>query len=69
MLALRCKHYVEGVMKYGLVVAMLGFGLAACSPAVDAPEILSSAHAAAPMEPLYPPLAADAADGTVHEYY
>ena len=56
-------------MKYGLVVAMLGFGLAACSPAVDAPEILSSAHAAAPMEPLYPPLAADAADGAVHEYY
>jgi len=41
----------------------------ACSPAVDAPEILSSARAASPVEPLYPPLAADAADGAVHEYY
>ena len=56
-------------MKYGLVVALLGFGLAACSPDVEAPDILSSAHAASPMEPFYPPLAADAADGAVHEYY
>ena len=55
-------------MKYGLVVALMGFGLAACSPAVDAPEILSSAHASS-IEPLYPPLAADASDGAVHEYY
>ena len=55
-------------MKYGLVVALVGFGLAACSPAVDAPEILSSARAATPMEPLYPPLAVEAVDGTVHDY-
>ena len=54
-------------MKYGWVVALMGFGLAACSPAVDAPEFLSSAQAASPMEPLYPPLAADAVDGTVQE--
>ena len=56
-------------MKYGLVVALLGCGLAACSPAVEAPELLSSAHAASQAGPLYPPLAADAADGAVHEYY
>jgi hypothetical protein len=55
-------------MNYGLLVALIGFGLVACSPDVDAPEILSSAHAASPLEPLYPPLAADAADGAVHDY-
>jgi hypothetical protein len=55
-------------MKYGWVVALMGFGLAACSPAVDAPEFVSSAQAASPVEPLYPPLAADAVDGTVQEY-
>lgn len=56
-------------MKNGLMVALMGFGLVACSPAVDAPDILSSARAASPSAPLYPPIAADAADGTVHEYY
>ena len=55
-------------MKHGLVVALMGFGLVACSPAVDAPEFVSSAQAASPMQPLYPPLAADAADGAVQEY-
>jgi hypothetical protein len=55
-------------MKHGLVVALMGFGLVACSPAVDAPELVTSARAASPMEPLYPPLAADAVDGTVHDY-
>jgi len=55
-------------MKYGLLIAFLGFGLTACSPAEEAPQFLSSARAASPMEPLYPPLPADAADGAVHEY-
>jgi hypothetical protein len=56
-------------MKYGLLIAFLGFGLTACSPTEEAPQFVSSARAASPTEPLYPPLAADAADGTVQEYY
>jgi hypothetical protein len=55
-------------MKHGLVVVLIGFGLVACSPDVDTPEIVSSARAASPVEPLYPPLAADAVDGTVLNY-
>jgi hypothetical protein len=55
-------------MKHGLVVALVGFGLVACSPGVDTPEIVSSARAASPMEPLYPPLAADAVADTVLNY-
>jgi hypothetical protein len=55
-------------MKHGLVVALMGFGLVACSADVDAPELLSSAQAATPTAPLYPPPAADAADGSVQEY-
>jgi len=56
-------------MKYGLLIAFLGLGLTACSPADEAPQFLSSARAASPMEPLYPPLADDAVDGTVNDYY
>ena len=59
-------------MKIGLLaLALLGFtasGLTGCSAEEGAP-LMSSAHAAAPIEPLYPPLQAGAADGEVHEYY
>jgi len=55
-------------MKHGLLIAFLGLGLTACSPAEEAPQFLSSARAATPMEPLYPPLAADAVDGAVRDY-
>ncbi|HTG97725.1 MAG TPA: hypothetical protein VL982_09785 [Burkholderiales bacterium] len=62
-------------MRNGILAATLGLGLltvlgvAACSTDDDATPLVSSARAAAPMEPLYPPLAADAVDGSVHEYY
>jgi len=55
-------------MKYGLLIVFFGFGLTACSPAEETPQFLSSARAASPMEPLYPPLSADAVDGTVRDY-
>lgn len=62
-------------MKNGIAVTtitLLGFftgvGLTACS-SDDAAPLISSAQAASPTEPLYPPLHADAADGYVHEYY
>jgi hypothetical protein len=57
-------------MKYGMVVAALTLLvlLPACSG--DDATLVSSARAATPAEqPLYPPLAADAADAQVHEYY
>ena len=57
-------------MKYGLVAAALALLvlLPACS--VEDATLVSSAQAASmPEQPLYPPLAADAADGHVHEYY
>lgn len=57
-------------MKYGIVAAaitLLVF-LPACS-GDDAATLVSSARAASPVEQLYPSLAADAADGQVHEYY
>jgi hypothetical protein len=56
-------------MKYGMVVAALTLLvlLPACSG--DDATLVSSARAATPAEQaLYPPLAADAADGHVHEY-
>jgi hypothetical protein len=61
---------IGGVMKYGMVVAALTLLvlLPACSG--DDATLVSSARAATPAEqPLYPPLAADAADGHVHEYH
>jgi hypothetical protein len=57
-------------MKYGIVAAALTLLvlLPACSG--DDATLVSSARAASPAEqPLYPALAADAADGHVHEYY
>jgi hypothetical protein len=57
-------------MKYGMVAAALTLLvlLPACSG--DEATLVSSAHAAAPAEqPLYPPLAAGAEDGQVHEFY
>jgi hypothetical protein len=57
-------------MKYGIVAAALSLLvlLPACSG--DDATLVSSARAASPAEqPLYPALAADAADGHVHEYY
>jgi hypothetical protein len=57
-------------MKYGMVAAALTLLvlLPACSG--DNATLVSSARAASPAEqPLYPPLAADAADGQVHEFY
>jgi hypothetical protein len=57
-------------MKYGIVAAALTVLvlLPACSG--DDAMLVSSARAASPAEqPLYPPLAADAADGHVHEYH
>ena len=55
-------------MKHGIVVTALTLLvlLPACS-SDDAAPLISSAQAASPSEPLYPPLQADAADGTVHE--
>lgn len=57
-------------MKYGIVAAAITLLvlLPACS-GEDTATLVSSARAASPAEPLYPPLAADAADGHVHEYY
>ena len=57
-------------MKYGIVIAAITVCvlLPACS-GDDTASLISSAQAASPTEPLYPPLAADAADGHVHEYY
>jgi hypothetical protein len=56
-------------MKYGIVAAAMTLLvlLPACS-GDDAATLVSTARAASPAEPLYPPLAADAADGHVHEY-
>jgi hypothetical protein len=57
-------------MKYGIVAAAITLFvlLPACS-GEDA-TLVSSARAASPAEqPLYPPLAPDAADGHVHEFY
>jgi hypothetical protein len=56
-------------MKYGIVAAALTLLvlLPACSG--DDATLVSSARAASAAEPpLYPALAADAADGHVHEY-
>ena len=58
-------------MKYGILAAAITLFvlLPACS-GDNAGALVSSARAARPAEqPLYPPLAADAADGHVHEYY
>ncbi len=57
-------------MKYGIVIAAITVCvlLPACS-GEDNASLISSARAASSAEPLYPPLAADAADGQVHEYY
>ena len=57
-------------MKYGIVIAAITLCvlLPACS-GEDSATLVSSAHAASPTVPLYPPLAADAADGHVHEFY
>ena len=57
-------------MKYGIVAAAITLLvlLPACS-GDDAATLVSSAQAASPAEPLYPSLAAHAADGHVHEYY
>lgn len=57
-------------MKHGIVVTALTLLvlLPACS-SEDAAPLISSAQAVSPAEPLYPPLQADAADGTVHEYH
>jgi hypothetical protein len=61
---------IGGVMKHGIVAAALSLLvlLPACSG--DEATLVSSARAASPTEQaLYPSLAADAADGHVHEYY
>ncbi len=57
-------------MKYGIVAAAITLLvlLPACS-GEDTATLVKSARAADPAELLYPPLAADAADGHVHEYY
>lgn len=61
-------------MRNRILAATLGLGLltvlgvAACSTDDDETSLVSSARAAAPMEPLYPPLQADAKDGAVYEY-
>ena len=57
-------------MKYGIFAAAITLLclLPACS-GDDTASLISSAQAASPTEPLYPPRAADAADGHVHEYY
>lgn len=51
-----------------LLGLFMGLSLTACS-SDDAAPLVSSARAASPSEPLYPPLQADAADGYVHEYH
>jgi hypothetical protein len=57
-------------MKYGIVAAAIALFILLPACSVEDATLVSSARAAGPAEqPLYPPLAADAADGHVHEYY
>lgn len=52
-----------------LVFAVALIAVPACSPHEDGPQIVSSARAADPSAPLYPPLQADAVDDSAYEYY
>ena len=58
-------------MKYGIVATAttLLVLLPACSTEDAETTFVSSARAAIPAEPLYPPLSADAEDGYVFDYY
>ena len=51
-----------------LVLAVALSAIPACSPHEDGPQLVSSARAADPVEPLYPPLSADAVTDTAFEY-
>lgn len=52
-----------------LVLAVALIAIPACAPHEDGPQLVSSARAADPVEPLYPPLQADAVTDTAFEYY
>lgn len=57
-------------MKHGIVAtAITLLLLPACSTEDAETAFVSSARAATPSEPLYPPLQADAEDGSVFDYY
>lgn len=58
-------------MKHGIVATAIALLLVlpACSTEEAETPFVSSARAAAPSEPLYPPLSADAEDGYVFDYY
>jgi hypothetical protein len=52
-----------------LVLAVALIAVPACSPHEDGPQLVSSARAADPGVPLYPPLQADAVADSAYEYY
>ena len=54
------------------LILLAGFATPGCSPSDVAPiahAVVPSAQATEPQAPLYPPIQADAKDGTVFEYY